>query len=147
MNAATVSSVVLTHPVPHAETPMNTALWIIAGLLATAYFAGGLVKVLVPKPRFAAFGASSKWVEPVSPAFVKTIGALEVLGAIGLILPALLGIAPVLVPMPAIGLALIMVGPTILRIRRHEYKVMAADLAYLALFVFVAVGRRAVEPF
>ena len=59
----------------------------------------------------------------------------------GLILPAATGIAPVLVPLAAAGLVLIMLGAVITRLRRHEPKPMVADLAYLALAGFVAWGR------
>ncbi|HEY1179146.1 MAG TPA: DoxX family protein [Phytomonospora sp.] len=126
---------------------MNTALWIVAGILATAYLFSGAGKILVPRARIAAFGPSAEWVEDVSPLGVKAIGAVEVLGAVGLILPAVLDIAPVLVPTAAIGLALVMVGAAALRIRRGEYRLMAVDLVYLALNVFVAWGRLGPVPF
>lgn len=123
---------------------MNIALWIVAGLLAVAYLISGGGKLIMSKERIAATGPSAHWVEDFSGGAVKTIGALELLGAIGLILPAVLDIAPVLVPIAAIGLALVMVGASITRIRRHEYRILPADLAYLAATVFVAVGRFAV---
>ena len=126
---------------------MNIALWIVAGLLAVAYLAGGGGKLIVPKQKIAAFGPSARWVEDFSAGAVKAIGAFEVLGGIGLILPAVLGIAPVLVPLAAAGLAIIMVGATITRIRRREYRYMVADLVYLAATIFVAWGRFVVEPF
>jgi MFS superfamily sulfate permease-like transporter len=63
--------------------------------------------------------------------------SLEVLAAVGLILPAALGIAPVLVPLAAVGVVLLMVGAAITHGRRHE-KVIVANLAYLALAAFVA---------
>lgn len=126
---------------------MNVALWIVAGLLAVAYLAGGAGKVIVPKQKIAAFGPSAHWVGDFSAAAVKTIGALEILGAIGLILPALLDIAPILVPIAAVGLVMIMVGAAITRIRRHEYKYLAADLTYLVLAGFVAWGRFGPESF
>jgi VIT1/CCC1 family predicted Fe2+/Mn2+ transporter len=66
---------------------------------------------------------------------------------VGLILPAVLDIAPVLVPLAASGLAMIMVGAVITRIRRQEFKVMVADMVYLGLASFVAWGRFALEPF
>ena len=59
----------------------------------------------------------------------------------GLVLPAALGIAPVLAPLAAIGLALLMAGAVFTRLRRHEPKPMVADLVYLALAAFVAWGR------
>ena len=126
---------------------MNIALWIVAGLLAVAYFFGGAGKVIMPKAKIAAFGPSAKWVEDFSAGSVKAIGALEVLAALGLILPAALDIAPVLVPLAALGLAIIMLGAAITRIRRHEAKFMAVDLVYLALTVFVAWGRFGPESF
>jgi uncharacterized membrane protein YphA (DoxX/SURF4 family) len=126
---------------------MNLALWIVAGLLAAAYFFGGLGKVFVPKEKIAAFGHSAEWVEDWSAGGVKAIGALEVLGAVGLVLPAVVGVAPFLVPLAALGLAMIMVGAAITRIRRGEYGLMGVDLVYLVLAGFVAFGRFFVEPF
>ena len=120
---------------------MNIALWIVAGLLAIVYLLSGGGKLIMPKEKIAALTPSARWVEDFSAGSVKAIGALEVLGAVGLILPALLDIAPVLVPLAALGLALIMTGAVITRIRRHEPKPMVADLAYLALAGFVAWGR------
>ncbi|WP_304452434.1 DoxX family protein [Nocardiopsis sp. YSL2] len=126
---------------------MNLALWIVAGLLAVAYVVGGVGKLIVPKERIAAFGRSAGWVEDWSAGAVKGIGALEVLGGVGLILPAALGIAPVLVPLAALGLAMIMVGAVVTRVRRREFGLMAVDFVYLALLVFVVWGRSVVEPF
>ena len=120
---------------------MNIALWIVAGLLAIVYLLSGGGKLIMPKEKIAALTPSARWVEDFSAGSVKAIGALEVLGAVGLILPALLDIAPVLVPLAALGLALIMTGAVITRIRRHEPKPMVADLIYLALALFVAWGR------
>ena len=87
---------------------MNVVLWIIAGLLAVAFAGAGLMKLTQPKPKLAAAGMP--WTEDFSDGQVKGIGALEVLGALGLILPAALGIAEVLTPIAAVGLALLMVG-------------------------------------
>jgi len=126
---------------------VNLTLWIIAGLLAVAYLASGGGKLFMPKEKIAAVGASARWVDDFSARSVKSIGALEVLGAVGLVLPAVLDIAPVLVPLAASGLVLVMVGAVITRIRRREFKFMMADLAYLVLAAFVAWGRFGPEPF
>jgi uncharacterized membrane protein len=64
-----------------------------------------------------------------------------------LILPAALDIAPVLVPLAAVGLALVMVGAIITRLRRHEGKAILVNVAYLALAGFVAWGRFGPESF
>lgn len=126
---------------------MNLALWIVTGVLAAAYLFGGSFKLLMPKAKIAATGDSAKWVEDFSGGSVKAIGALEVLGALGLILPAALGIAPVLVPLAALGLSSIMIGAAFTRIRRHEFKFLMADLVYLVLLVFVMWGRFGPESF
>ena len=78
---------------------MNIFLWIIAGILAVAFLGAGLMKLTQPKEKLAASGMG--WTEDYSAGQVKTIGTLEVLGAIGLILPGLLGIRPSLTPLAA----------------------------------------------
>src|SRR5918995_3176038 len=125
---------------------MNLTLWIVAGLLAVVYLISG-GKLIMPKEKIAALTPSARWVEDFSAGSVKAIGALEVLGAVGLILPALLDIAPVLVPLAALGLALIMTGAAIVEFRRQEFKHVLVNLTYLALAVFVAWGRFILEPF
>jgi uncharacterized membrane protein YphA (DoxX/SURF4 family) len=126
---------------------MHLALWIVSGLLAVAYLIGGGGKLIIPKEKIAATAAYARWVEDFSAGGVKAIGALEVLAAVGLVLPAALDIAPVLVPLAAVGLVMLMVGAVITRIRRHEAKFMVGDLLYLALAGFVAWGRLGPEPF
>jgi uncharacterized membrane protein YphA (DoxX/SURF4 family) len=126
---------------------MNLTLWIVAGLLAVVYLISGGGKLIMPKEKIAALTPSARWVEDFSAGSVKVIGALEVLAAVGLVLPAALDIAPVLVPLAAVSLVLLMAGAVITRIRRHEPKPMVADLIYLALAGFVAWGRLVLEPF
>ncbi|RKN41460.1 DoxX family protein [Micromonospora endolithica] len=126
---------------------MNLALWIVAGLLATAYLIGGSAKVVIPKEKIVSFGRSAHWDGDFGAGTVKAIGALEVLGAVGLILPAVLDIAPVLVPLAALGLVTVMAGATIVRLRRREYLFAVVDLVYLALAAFVAWGRLGPESF
>lgn len=126
---------------------MNIALWIVAGLLAVAYVAGGGLKVIMSKQKIAATGPAAGWVEDFSPGAVKAIGVLEVLGGLGLVLPAAFGIAPELVPLAALGLAMIMVGAVATRISRREYRLALVDLTYLVLIGFVAWGRFGPEAF
>lgn len=118
---------------------MNITLWIVAGLLAAVFLAGGVVKAVQPKESLAAAGMG--FAEDYSAGAVKTIGLLEILAGIGLILPAVLGIAPVLVPLAAVGVALLMVGAIITHLRRHEIPAVAVNLILLALAVLVAWGR------
>jgi hypothetical protein len=119
---------------------MNVTLWITTGLLAVVYLGAGVGKLIVPKEKLAVFPAGG-WINDFSADAVKAIGVIEVLAAVGLILPAAFGIVPVLVPLAAVGLVMLMTGAVITRIRRHEAKPMVADLAYLALAAFVAWGR------
>jgi hypothetical protein len=100
----------------------------------------------VPKEKMAGMGAAARWVEDFSPGALKAIGALELLAAAGLILPAALDIAPVLVPLAATGAVLLFVGAVIMRLRRHEVY-FVVDLVYLALAAFVAWGRFGPESF
>ena len=119
---------------------MNITLWVIAGLLAFAFLAAGLTKLAQPKQKLAA-SPGMGWTESFSPGTIKLIGLLEILAAIGLILPAALGITPVLVPLAALGLALLMIGAAITHARRHELPVIAANLVLLVLTAVVAWGR------
>jgi uncharacterized membrane protein YphA (DoxX/SURF4 family) len=128
------------------ECEMNLALWIVAGLLSVAYVTGGTVKLVMPREKFATYPTAG-WANDFSSGSFKALGVLEILAAIGLILPAVFDIAPVLVPLAALGLVLYMAGATITRIRRHEFRIMVGDLAYLALAGFVAWGRFGPESF
>ncbi len=121
---------------------MNVALWIVAGVLAVVFLVSSISKLFIPKEKMArAMGHLSKWVEDFSPGALKAIGAVEFAGAVGLILPALLNIAPVLVPVAASGAVLLFAGAAITRLRRGERATITGDLVYLALAAFVAVGR------
>ena len=119
---------------------MNLTLWIIAGLLAAVFLFAGANKLFIPQEKLAK-APGGGWILDFSAGFVKALGAVEILGAVGLILPALLDIAPFLVPLAAVGLALIMVGASIVMFRRHEFKHVLLNLTYLALAAFIAWGR------
>jgi uncharacterized membrane protein YphA (DoxX/SURF4 family) len=118
---------------------MDVLLWIVAALLAVAFLASGLMKLTQPKEKLAASGLA--WTEDFGAGMVKTIGALEVLAAIGLILPPALGIAPVLAPLAALGLVLLMVGAVITHLRPKETPAIAINLVLLVLALVVVWGR------
>ncbi|HEX3921592.1 MAG TPA: DoxX family protein [Streptosporangiaceae bacterium] len=128
------------------EQMMNLALWIAAGVLAAVLLVAAINKLVIPREKLAAFPGGG-WVEDFSPGAITGISALEILGAVGLILPAVLGIAPVLVPLAATGAALLFAGAVITRLRRGEKLTIVVDLVYLALAVFVAWGRFGPQPF
>lgn len=118
---------------------MNVALWIAAAVLGAISLAGGAMKMLQPPQKLAASGYG--WVEDFGPGSVKAIGALEVLAAVGLILPAALDIAPVLVAVAAAGMVLLMIGAALTHLRRHESRAIAVNVVLLAVAAFVAWGR------
>ena len=118
---------------------MNLALWIIAIVLAVAFAASGLMKQLVPKDKLVTSGQG--WAQDFSPTSIRLIGLAEILGAIGLVLPAAVHIAPILVPIAAIGLTLVMVGAAVVHARRNEPMNVAVNLVLISLAVFVAWGR------
>src|SRR5690606_21341069 len=126
---------------------VNTALWIITGLLAAAYLVGGASQILMSKERYRSFGPSQHWVDDFSAGHIKAIGTIKVVGSMGLIVAALLDSAPVLVPLAACGLMLVMAGAATTRFRRSEWRFLAGDLTFLALFAFVAWGRFDLQPF
>ncbi|MEV0174255.1 DoxX family protein [Streptomyces sp. NPDC050803] len=125
---------------------MNLALWIIAGLMAAVFLIAGANKLLLPYEKLAK-APGGGWVLLFSPGLVKALGAVELLAAVGLILPATLDIAPVLVPLAAVGVVLIMAGAAVVTLRRKESLHAALNLTYLALAAFLAWGRFGPESF
>ncbi|MET8049916.1 DoxX family protein [Streptosporangium sp. NPDC005286] len=118
---------------------MNVVLWIGQSLLAAMFLIAGLTKSTQPRENLIA--NLGGWVEDFSGGQVKAIGILEVLAGIGLILPALTGILPVLTPLAAAGLVITMIGAIIVHVRRKEYSALVMNLVLLALAAFVAWGR------
>lgn len=121
---------------------MDIALWIAQGLLAVAFLASGSAKLKDDHTTFAASRppATSFAADLSEPTF-KAIGTLEVLGAIGVVLPWALDIAPILTPIAAAGLAGIMIGAALTHLRRGERRPIIANLLLLTLALTVAVGR------
>lgn len=118
---------------------MDRALWIVAIVLAVSFAGSGLMKLLVRKDKLVSSGQG--WAQDVTPTNVRLIGLVELLGAAGLILPAVTHIAPILVPLAAVGLALVMVGAAVVHARRNEPMNIGVNAVLLALAVFVAWGR------
>ncbi|WP_405908373.1 MULTISPECIES: DoxX family protein [unclassified Streptomyces] len=125
---------------------MNLALWIGAGLLAAVALGGGITKAFVPKEKLAAANGGG-WTEDIGAGFIKTLGVLELLAAVGLILPAVVDIAPVMVPVTAVCWVLLMIGAMVTHGRLGESKFVLVNLVYLALAVFIAWGRFGPNPF
>jgi uncharacterized membrane protein YphA (DoxX/SURF4 family) len=124
---------------------MNAALWVAAGILAAMFLLAGLMKLTKSQQDLVAAGQG--WAEDVPPNGVKAIGTLEVLGAIGVVLPGLLDIATWLVPAAAIGLSVVMVGAVATHTRRREYPNVIINAVLFAVAIFVVVGRLGPESF
>jgi len=109
---------------------MEIAYWIIAALLALFYGYSGGKKVAQGKD---ALRPMMRWVDQVPMPFVRIIGALEILGGLGLIVPPLTGVAPGLAIVAAIGLALVQVGAITLHLMRGEARQIGMNIALLGL--------------
>jgi uncharacterized membrane protein YphA (DoxX/SURF4 family) len=117
---------------------VNVVLWILQWVLAVAFAVAGVLKSTQSKEKLA---PQMPWVEDFSPATVRFIGVVEFLGALGLVLPALTGIAPILTPLAATGIAVIMLLAAVVHARRKEPSGIAITVVILVLAAIVAWGR------
>ncbi|MEV5542002.1 DoxX family protein [Saccharopolyspora shandongensis] len=120
---------------------MNIVLWIVQAVLAVAFLAAGTVKLVRTRTQLVSSSAGMAWAGDQSEGAIKGIGALEVLAALGLILPAWLGIAAVLTPLAATGVLLLMIGAVTVHLRRGEKSAIGAPLVLGTLALVVAVLR------
>ena len=117
---------------------MDIALWIAAGLLALFVAAAGFMKVARPIDEI----RKMPWAATMPSTSIRLIGAAEILGAVGLILPKATGIAPVLTPTSALCLAVLMAGAAVTHVRIKDPKsATATAVVLMAIALFVAVGR------
>lgn len=117
---------------------MNIALWIAQGLLACVFVGAGVMKLVKSKTALE-HQKGFAYVTERSATEMKLIGLAEVLGATGLMLPWLLGILPVLTPVAALALA-VLIGGAFATHRRRKEPVRFVSVLFV-LLVFVAVGR------
>ncbi len=122
---------------------MNIALWIVQILVALGFLMAGSMKISQPIDRLK---KNMTWTAHTSPGIVRVIGTLEILGAIGLILPAVTHILPWLTPVAALGLVFTMIGATILHIRLKEFSRLGVPLILLLLALFIVYGRFMIAP-
>ncbi len=118
---------------------MNTVLWIVQGVAAFMFLMAGVMKLMRTKEQMQ---EQMAWVEDFSQGQIRGIGVLEILGALGLILPGLTGILPILTPLAALGLGIVQVGAFFTHLRRQEVVPMGImNLVLIAMVAFVAFGR------
>ncbi|MBE0689267.1 MAG: DoxX family protein [Anaerolineae bacterium] len=121
---------------------MNIALWIVQVILAGVFVFHG--RMLLNPP--AQVQPAMSYIHDLQPGLRRFIGALEILAGVGLILPALTNILPVLTPLAAAGLVIVMGGAAVYHLMRREYPNIAFNLILLALAAFVAYGRFVLVP-
>ena len=117
---------------------MNIAIWIFQGILAAMFGMAGIMKSTQSKEKLA---PQVPWVKDFSLGVVKLIGVSELLGALGLVLPWAMGIVPVLTPIAAASLALVMVLAAIYHFTKAEYKEIGFNVVLGGLAVAVAYFR------
>ncbi|HKN40555.1 MAG TPA: DoxX family protein [Acidimicrobiia bacterium] len=117
---------------------MNTVVWIVQVVLALGFLMAGAMKLTQPRAKLA---PQMGWVEDVTDAQVKGIGLVEVAAALGLVLPGATDIAPVLTPLAAAGLVIVMIGAAATHLRRHEPKFVLINASLLVLASIVAGAR------
>lgn len=123
---------------------MNIVLWIIQVLLALLFLFAGGMKLVIPPDVLKSMGSPNQILLPGL--LLRFIGVVEVLGALGLILPGLLRIRPGLTPLAAAGLVIIMIGATVLTFAGDGFAMAVPPLVVGLLAVFVAYGRWRLAP-
>jgi uncharacterized membrane protein YphA (DoxX/SURF4 family) len=118
---------------------MNALLWTLQGSLAAIFTASGLAKISQPKDRLIASGQTG--VTPFPVPVIRVTAFCELLGAIGILAPRLVGVAEFLTPAAAAGFAIVMVGAIASHAYLREPRNVAATVAIFMAAVTVAVGR------
>ena len=117
---------------------MNITLWIAQGLLVALYLMAGTMKTFQTAKAKEQF----PWAKNRSDGYVRFVGASELLGALGLILPMVTGILPWLTPSAAIGLSLIQLLAIFTEhLPKKEFNIIPMNVVFLGLSVFVILGR------
>ena len=117
---------------------METLLWTVQIALALLFAAVGLLKLVKSREQLA---PQMAWVVDRSDAYVKAVGTLELMAAIGLVLPAALGVLPQLTALAAAGVVLLMAGAIKTNRDHQELERVPLNLVLAALALFVALAR------
>ncbi|GLP83607.1 DoxX family protein [Mycobacterium antarcticum] len=119
---------------------MNTTLWVLQAILAAIFVMSGTAKSFMTKQRMLQTGQTG--VAPFPLSIIRIVAVLEIVGALGLILPWLTENVRVLTPLAATGLALVMVGAAVSHWSLREFKqVFGVNLVLFAMLTIVVIGR------
>jgi uncharacterized membrane protein YphA (DoxX/SURF4 family) len=118
---------------------MNTTLWILQSFIAAIFLYSGVQKSIYSEQRLVAKGQTG--VEGLPAGLIRFIGVSEILGTIGIILPLLLHILPILTTISAICFAVIMILAAIIHYKRHEPKNVFTNCVLFLICVFIVYGR------
>ena len=130
----------MTTPIP--SKTLHISLWLVQVILALAFGMIGVTKLTASDADI--IQQSGELVEKYGVGLIRFIGISEILGALGLILPAALRILPILTPLAALGLAIIMVLATALHASKGEP--IVTQVIFLLLSLFVVWGRFSKAP-
>lgn len=117
---------------------LNIGLWVVQVLLFGMFLMTGFMKLSQP---IAELSNMIPWVAEVPSSMVRFIGISEVLGALGILLPALIRVKPSLTPLAGLGLAVIMLFALIFHIARGEFEAIGMNIVLGLIALFVAWGR------
>ncbi|PUZ25817.1 hypothetical protein DCC81_16290 [Chitinophaga parva] len=117
---------------------LHIALWVVQVVLAATFAWAAVMKLSTPIPQLAVMWP---WVGQVSSLLVKGTGIIDLLGGLGLVLPAALRVKPLLTPLAALGLVLLMVCAIVFHVMRGEAHLTGFNIVVVLLCIFVAWGR------
>ena len=127
----------------NSSKAMNISLWVAQVLLAGVFIMSGFMKVAQPIEQLSQM---LPWAVQVPATLVRFIGISEILGGLGLILPALLRFKPRLTIWAALGLATVMIFALIFHIVRGEFAAIGINVIFALLALFIAWGRTKKAP-
>lgn len=125
-------------PAVRPRKALNVALWVAQVLLAVAFGMAGVMKTTQP---LADLTRMMVWPGALPPALVRFIGAAELAGALGLVLPAITRVRPALTALAAAGLAVVMLFASVFHVARGELQALPINLTLGLLAAFIAWGR------
>jgi uncharacterized membrane protein len=121
---------------------MNKVLWVLQILFGVYFVAVGVSHFIVPE----GLPAMMEWMYDLDDTLHLVSGTAEILGGLGLILPAVTRIQPRLVPLAAIGLAIVMAGAVVFHLGREEYQQIGSNVFLILIMLFIAWGRGRTHP-